>query len=113
MNPTISVNLKLIGEGSYAQVFKYKYEFYNKYFVLKRAKSGLSEKELKRFRLEFDTMKSFNNPYILEVYSFNPQRNEYVMEYADFTLRSYIDKHNNSLEMQIRKNIGLQIIKAL
>ncbi|WP_297570667.1 protein kinase family protein [uncultured Helicobacter sp.] len=111
-NPTISANLKLIGEGSYAQVFKYKDKFYNKYFTLKRAKKNLDTKELERFKREFDTMQSFNNPYMLEAYSFNPQRNEYIMEYADFTLKSYIDEHNNNLNIQIRKNIGLQIIKA-
>lgn len=31
-------NLKLIGEGSYAKVFRYKDKFYNKNFVLKREK---------------------------------------------------------------------------
>ena len=43
-------SLKLIGEGSYAKVFKYKDEFYNKYFVLKRANKDLVEKELIRFQ---------------------------------------------------------------
>lgn len=33
--------LKMIGEGSYAKVFRYRDEFYNKYFVLKRAKMTL------------------------------------------------------------------------
>lgn len=37
--------LRLIGEGSYAKVFKYKDLDYNKYFVLKRAKSSLDEKK--------------------------------------------------------------------
>ncbi len=111
-NHTTLANLKLIGEGSYAKVFKYKDKFYNKYFVLKRAKKELDTKELERFKREFDTMNSFNNPYILEVYLFNSQKNEYVMEYADFTLKSYIDKHNSLLNMQTRRNIGLQIIKA-
>lgn len=49
---TISVNnttndfafsLKLIGGGSYANVYKYKDSFYNRTFVLKRAKKELSE----------------------------------------------------------------------
>lgn len=112
VNPSKPANLKLIGEGSYAKVFKYKDEFYNKYFVLKRAKKELDTKELERFKREFETMQSFKNPYILEAYSFNPQKNEYIMEYADFTLKSYIDKHNGNLNMPTRKSIGLQIIKA-
>lgn len=36
--------LKIIGEGSYAKVFKYKDDFYDKYFVLKRAKNDLDKK---------------------------------------------------------------------
>ncbi len=111
-NLSKSARLKLIGEGSYAKVFKYKDEFYNKHFVLKRAKNNLSENELERFKREFEEMKKLNSPYILEVYSFNSQKNEYIMEYADFTLKAYVDKHNNNLDIQTRKNIGLQIIKA-
>lgn len=47
---SFSSSLKLIGVGSYANVFKYKDTFYNKFFVLKRAKKDLSEKELERFK---------------------------------------------------------------
>ncbi|TLD83269.1 protein kinase family protein [Helicobacter sp. MIT 11-5569] len=111
-NPTISVSLKLIGEGSYAKVFKYKDNFYNTNFVLKRAKNELDKKELERFRLEFNTMKQLKSPYILEVYSFDEQKNEYIMEYIDITLKKYIDENNSKLTYEDRKNIGLQIIKA-
>lgn len=78
INPVESASLKLIGECSYAKVFKYKDNFYNKYFALKRAQIGLNAKELERFKLEFDSMQSFNSPYILEVYSFDDQKNEYI-----------------------------------
>lgn len=34
----LTYQLKLVGEGSYANVFKYKDTFYNRFFILKRAK---------------------------------------------------------------------------
>lgn len=104
--------LKLIGNGSYANVYKYKDTFYNKTFVLKRAKKELSEKELLRFRREFDEMSEFSSPYILEVYCYNESQNEYVMEYMDFTLDTYISKNNATMSDSQRKGIGQQILKA-
>lgn len=108
----ISASLKLIGGGSYANVFKYKDTFYNKYFVLKRAKKDLSTKEIERFKREFKEMQEFSSPYILEVYCYNEEKNEYIMEYMDFTLNSYIEKYNSSLSTMQRKSIVLQILKA-
>ena len=48
--------LKLIGSGSYANVYKYKDTFYNRPFILKRAKKELTNKEIARFKREFDVM---------------------------------------------------------
>ena len=45
-----------------------------------------AEKELKRFKQEFEIMKSLNSPYIVDVYSYNDDNNSYIMEYMDFTL---------------------------
>ena len=50
---TIAYSLKLIGSGSYANVYKYKDTFYDKFFVLKRAKKDLSVKELDRFQRDY------------------------------------------------------------
>ena len=61
-------DLKPIGEGSYASVYKYKDEFYDKEFVLKRAKKKLDTKELERFKIEYEQMKSLSSPYVTEVY---------------------------------------------
>lgn len=108
----ISATLKLIGGGSYANVFKYKDTFYNKYFVLKRAKKELSPKEIERFKREFKEMQEFFSPYILEVYCYNEEKNEYIMEYMDYTLNSYIEKYNSSLSTMQRRNIVLQILRA-
>lgn len=104
--------LKLIGEGSYAKVFKYKDTFYNKFIILKRANNNLNEKELERFQLEFDTMKKLKSPYVLEVYRFDEVRNEYYMEYADETLDEFIKKNNDKLNIKRRKSIAYQIFKG-
>lgn len=104
--------LKQIGEGSYALVFKYKDEFYNRNFVLKRAKKDLEEKEIKRFKQEFEEMNKLKSPYIVEVYNYNETNNEYIMEYMDCTLSDYIQKNNTKLDEKQRKSLILQVLKA-
>ena len=44
--------------------------------------------------------------------SYNENRNEYVMEYMNYTLDSYITKNNPNLSTQQRKGIIQQILKA-
>lgn len=117
LNSTITVNhlqinLKLIGEGSYAKVLKYKDTFYNKFFAIKKANKELNPKELERFKLEFEIMKKANFPYILEVYNYNENDNSYVMEFANTTLFNYIEKNNTNLSKSQRINIINQIFKA-
>lgn len=104
--------LKQIGEGSYAQVFSYKDTFYNRKFVLKRAKKELSEKELERFSQEYEQMKTLHSPYIVDVYCFNKQKNQYVMEFMDFTLDKYYEKNNSTLSVKERKNIANQVLRS-
>ena len=111
-NKDRSAKLKLIGEGSYAKVFKYKDTFYNKYIILKRAKKNLNEKELERFRIEFDTMKNLKSPYVLEVYRYDDMNNEYYMEYADETIYDFVNKNNNKLSLSRRRGIAYQIFKG-
>ena len=101
-----------IGEGSYAQVFKYFDDFYDKYFVVKRARTDLDAKELERFYKEYEVMKSINSPYVLEVYRLDKNKNEYFMEFADFSLYDFILKNNQKLNFMIRRKLCLQIIRA-
>lgn len=108
----LSISLKQIDVGSYANVFKYKDTFYNKFFVVKRAKKDLTPKELERFKREYEEMRDFSSPYILEVYCYNDEHNEYIMEYMDYTLDSYIAKFNSELSVSRRKGIVQQILKA-
>jgi serine/threonine-protein kinase len=105
-------NLKLIGEGSYAQVFTFRDNFYDKNFVLKRAKKELNTKEIERFKNEFNELKKLASPYVVEVYSYDPNKNHYIMEYMDCTLLEYISKNNAKLDSKQRKAIGFQILKA-
>ena len=105
-------DLKLIGSGSYANVYKYKDTFYNRPFILKRAKKELTAKEVARFKREFDVMNDLSSPYILEVYCYNPDKNEYIMEYMDYTLDGYIAAHNSTLTIVQRKGIAQQILRA-
>lgn len=104
-------NAKLIGSGSYANVYKYKDEFYDKHFAIKRAKNNLNKKEIERFKREFQFMKSQKSPYILEVYKYFDDES-YTMELADQTLDEYISKNNNKITMVERIKLGTQILKA-
>ena len=103
-------DLKQIGYGSYATVYSFFDKFYNRKFVLKRANSDLSPKEIERFKQEFEQMTRLSSPYIVEVYHYDGAKNEYIMEYMDFTLKEYIEKQNP--EIDERKNIIYQIFRA-
>lgn len=98
-------NLKLIGSGSYANVYSYKDDFYNKKFVLKRAKADLNEKEVKRFKQEFEEMSSLASPYVVEVFKYNDKRSEYIMEYMDCSLYDYIKKQLNIILPEKKSNL--------
>lgn len=111
-NRPVAANLKGIGEGSYARVFRYTDPFYQKDFVVKRAKPDLNEKELQRFKREFEEMHSLCSPYIVEVYSYNEEKHEYIMEFMDFTLEKYINTNNASMTLRERKNIIMQLLRA-
>ncbi|WP_461221146.1 protein kinase domain-containing protein [Lactococcus cremoris] len=105
-------DLKPIGQGSYATVYKYKDEFYDKEFVLKRAKNKLNAKELERFKIEYEQMKSLSSPYVTEVYRYDGDKNEYIMEYMDYSLESYLVKFQSELDFNDRKRIVFQILNA-
>lgn len=111
-NTPIFAAKKPIGQGSYARTFRYTDPFYNKDFVVKKAKSELSEKELERFKREFEQMKALRSPYIVEVYSYFPETQEYTMELMDCTLYDYIIKNNTTLPLERRKSIIAQLLRG-
>lgn len=112
-NNSYMKNKKLIGEGSYAKVYKYDDANYKTKFAYKKLNKTASDKELVRFRQEFDIMKSHQYPYILSVYSYFEKQQMYIMEYMDYNLKKYIDTHNNTLDFKTRKSIALQILKSI
>ncbi len=105
--------LRLIGEGSYANVYKYKDDFYNCYFALKRIKRNSDRKEHERFKHEFELLSNYNHPNIMKVYRYLEEQNAYIMEYCDFTLKKYIDENGNKILLNERKDIALQFLRAI
>lgn len=105
--------LKLIGEGSYASVYKYKDPLYNCLFAIKSLKKATNEKEKERFKHEFDLLSKYNHPNILKVYKYIELKNSYIMEFCDYTLKQYFDKKSNNIENNIRKDIALQFLNAI
>lgn len=111
-NKNNTADLKSLGSGSYADVYKYFDSFYLKNFALKRAKKELNAKEIQRFKREYEQMSTLSSPYVLEVYGYNEKNNEYVMEFMDSSLDKYMSKNNSKLSYQDRVKLGLQILKA-
>lgn len=106
---TLYAHLQSIGQGSYACVFSYLDPVYNIKIVLKRARKELDNKELARFKQEFDILNMLNSPYIVKVYSFDEKRNEYLMEYMDETIYDYVSKNNTVLNLIARKRLITQL----
>lgn len=104
--------LQLLGSGSYAHVYKFRDEFFQKEFALKRANKNLSKKEQIRFKREFEEMSQFRYPYILEVYALTESPLQYTMELADCSLRDFIEKNNQTLDLGTRKNFARQILRT-
>lgn len=111
---TFSVHPKLkhIGNGSYANVYSYKDDVYNEKFIVKKANKNLNTKELERFRNEFEIMNNLNSPYIVNVFTFDYEKNQYIMEHMDDTLYNYIQKNNDKLTNETRFSLAKQLLKA-
>lgn len=105
--------LKMVGQGAYATVYSYVDPDYGIKFALKRAKKGLTDRDMERFLSEFRLLKRLSFPYVVEVYSYSDERHEYTMEFCHDTLRSYISRRNNTLRFDTRKRIALQFLYGL
>ncbi len=110
---TVYADLKFVGEGSYAKIFTYKDPNYHIHVALKRAKPELDNKELKRFRQEFDVLKSLHSPYIVQVYAYDESDNSYTMEYMDESIYKFIQRCNSQLSLSKRKGMISQICHGL
>jgi eukaryotic-like serine/threonine-protein kinase len=109
----LTAELKMIGSGSYADVYRYTDPTLGMPIAVKRAKRNLSSKDLVRFRNEFDLLKSLSFPYLLQVFRYDEERNQYTMEHCDSTLRDFVNNHNAHLSFSTRKRIGLQFLYGL
>lgn len=105
--------LKLIGEGAFSIVKKYKDRHYNKMFAVKQAKKDISDRELERFKNEFKILQELSFPYVLEVYNYDLSKDWYTMEYCDCTLNAYISTNNQKLLFINRKKIALQFLYGI
>ncbi|MBM4124956.1 MAG: protein kinase family protein [Nitrospira sp.] len=108
-----TVELQMIGSGSYAKVYRFIDPEYGIPFALKRAKRNLTPSDLARFRNEFDLLKSLRFPYVLQVFRYFEDRNEYTMEHCDATLRGFIDRNNARISFGARKRVALQFLYGL
>ncbi|MDV3357280.1 MULTISPECIES: protein kinase family protein [unclassified Dietzia] len=108
-----TLDLKMEGSGSFAHVYSYVDPDYGIKFALKRAKKDLDERDLERFKQEFEVLKTLSFPYVVEVYHYDETRNEYRMEYCDTTLRDYIRRKNASISFAARKRIALQFLYGI
>lgn len=107
------VDLKPLGEGSYATVFSYVDSRYGKKFAVKRAKRSNSPRDLERFHREFVKLSELSFPHVVEVYRYDDEKNQYTMEYCDTNVRDYIRKHNNTLPFHVRRALALQCLYGL
>ena len=109
----IHVELKYIGEGSYAKVFCYKDPIYHVRIALKQAKPELDNKEMERFHQEFNILKTLHSPYIVHVYAYDESKNCYTMECMDESIYDFIQRCNSKLSLAKRKGIISQICRGL
>lgn len=108
-----ALELKMVGSGSFAHVYSYVDPDYGIKIAVKRAKKDLDERDLERFKQEFEVLKKLSFPYVVEVYLYDETRNEYRMEYCDTTLRDYIHRKNASISFAARKRIALQFLYGI
>lgn len=120
MNSTVEINhlgtemiysnCTKVGSGSFATVYKAFDNFLNRDIAIKEANADLEEKEIKRFANEFTQLSKLESPYIVDVYSYNADKNCYTMEYMPYNFYTYNELHD--LNPEIRRKIALQILSA-
>ena len=103
----------MVGSGSFAHVYSYVDPDYGIKFAVKRAKKDLDERDLQRFKQEFEVLKKLSFPYVVEVYRHDEAHNEYRLEYCDTTLRDYIATRNGKLGFAARNRIALQFLHGV
>lgn len=103
----------MVGEGAFAFVYTYDDPEYGFNVAAKVAKKNLGQRELDRFRKEYDLLSSLSFPYIVQAYKYDDARDAFTMEFCDSTLGDYIKENNSSLAWTTRKRIALQFLYGL
>jgi eukaryotic-like serine/threonine-protein kinase len=80
---------------------------------VKRAKTDLDDRDLERFKQEFDVLSRLSFPYVVKVYQYNKAQDEYRMEYCDTTLRESLRTKNATPSFAARKRIALQFLYGI
>ncbi|MEK4512499.1 protein kinase domain-containing protein [Paenibacillus sp. FSL K6-2524] len=111
-NPSRAYPLIFVGEGSYAQVFKYRDESYDLWIAQKRALNNLTAADLTRLRNEFDDLKKLDSPFIIQAFEYDNQNHSYTMEFVPLTLDKYIFKWNDRLSIIARIQLITQLFRA-
>jgi len=84
-------------------------------FARKKLKRNADDRDVQRFRREYETMKGLDFPYILKVYRYNDAENSYTMEFCESTLEEYVKRRNNQpqFDFSVRRRIALQFLYGL
>lgn len=99
-----------IGKGTFASVYKIYIPSLDKVFALKRLDST-KEKNIERFKKEFNLLKSLEHKNLVSVYSFNEAKLEYIMDYVDYTIYDYLE--NNAIDQNMRLNLINQLLDGV
>lgn len=109
------VTLTVVGEGAFAMVHKFVDPNYDITFARKKLKRDADERDIARFRREFEIMKGLDFPYILKVHKYDEEENSYTMEFCETTLEEHIKRRNNQpqFDFSVRRRIALQFLYGL
>ncbi len=102
--------LEVIGKGLFASVYKAYLPSLDKVFAIKKLESN-EVADIERFENEFKLMKSLDHQNLLSVYSYNEVKLEYVMDYADYRLKDYIE--TNAIDLNKRLLIINQFLDGM
>ena len=109
------VSLTVVGEGAFAMVHKFVDPNYDVTFARKKLKRDADQRDIERFRREYEIMKGLDFPYILRVHRYDEAENAYTMEFCESTLEEYVKRRNNkrNFDFSVRRRIALQFLYGL
>lgn len=103
---------QLIGQGSYADVYKYTDKVHGNTFVVKKLKRDSTDDDKNKLKIEFQEISKLNSPYVVKVFKMINE-DSYTMEYMEMTLYDYIKKVNTKITILERRKLILQFTTAM